>query len=158
MNQVKKLLSVVTDKALRFIIARKNVGVRLVFTLFFTLVCGMLSFAILALAFLQFVCLLITMQQNEAIKGLSHKLTAYTYKVLRYITLTENLRPYPFSPFPSEMEPAEVVDLSAPVPEKDAFTADTDSAPAADADKAEEKAADDATADSEPIIPDHKES
>ena len=34
-------------------------------------------------------------------------MATYAYKVIRYLTLTDNIRPFPFSDFPDEMEKVE---------------------------------------------------
>ena len=83
----------------------------------------------MVLAALQAILVLVIVKPNPAIKSLSHRMTVYIYKMLRYIVLCESEKPYPFGPLPQEIEPADDVDLRAEVPEKNMF--DRDKAPEA---------------------------
>ena len=53
----------------------------------------------------QFVYLLITMETCEPIRRLANKLSTFAYRTLRYLTLNENQKPFPFQEFPEELEP-----------------------------------------------------
>ncbi|QTA80334.1 DUF4389 [Desulfonema limicola] len=118
MNKVKQMLLKIMEIAKRFVIARKNIAVRFINVLFFTIAWKIVSVCIFFLTLFQFIYLFFTTKHSEAIKTLSHKLTVYSYKIMRYITLNENTKPYPFGRMPEEIEPAEETDLSTPVPEK----------------------------------------
>jgi len=118
MNKVKEMLLKIMETAKRFVIARRNITVRFINAFFFMIVWKMVSVFIFFLTVFQFVYLFFTTKHSEAIKTLSHKLTVYSYKIMRYITLNENTIPYPFGKMPEEIEPAEETDLSTPVPEK----------------------------------------
>ena len=41
---------------------------------------------------------------NHPIRNFSNKVSVYGYRVLRYVTLNENEKPFPFDNFPKEME------------------------------------------------------
>jgi len=118
MNKVMEILSQVIEIIKIFLIARKNIAVRFINVLFFVIAWKVVSIFIFFLTVFQFIYLFFTTKHSEAIKTLSHKLTVYCYKVMRYITLNENTTPYPFGEMPEEIEPAEETDLSTPVPEK----------------------------------------
>lgn len=118
MKKVLNLLMALIERILRFLIARKNIAVRFAFTLFYLLLLGIVGFALSVLVLLQFVVLVVTTRQLEAAKTLSHKLTVHAYKILRYVTLNESQKPYPLGKMAEELEPADEVDLSTPLPEK----------------------------------------
>lgn len=121
MDQVKKILFAVLSKALNFILARKNIGIYFCFAALYCILCGMIGFAVLVLTLLQGLVLLVLTKPNAAIKSLSHRMTVYVYKMMRYIVLCETQKPYPFGPVPQEIEPADDVDLTANLPEKNFF-------------------------------------
>jgi len=114
MNQVKEILIKILNKIIQMLRARKNIAVRFVFCTLYAIINCALAFVLLVLAFVQFLQLFLTTCPSEAIRTLAHKLSVYNYRLLRYITLNENLKPWPLSSFPVEMEPAEDVDLSSP--------------------------------------------
>ena len=118
MNKVKQMLLKIMEITKKFVIVRKNIGIRSINVFFFMIAWKIVSVFIFFLTFFQFVYLFFTTKHSEAIKTLSHKLTVYSYKIMRYITLNENTIPYPFNKMPEEIEPAEETDLSTPVPEK----------------------------------------
>jgi len=116
MNKIVDVLFAVLKWIMRFLLARKNVAVRFIFTLFFLVVLVILVFSILVLTVLQFLILFLFVKHVDAIKSLSHMLTVYAYKVLRYLTLNDNKKPFPFSSIPDEFEPPEETDLTNPLP------------------------------------------
>ena len=163
MKKVMKWIMALLEWVLRFLIARKNIAIRFLFSIFYFFLLGGVGFALAVLMPLQFVILVITTRQVGAIKSLCHKLTVYAYKLLRYATLNENQRPFPFGKMPLEMEPAEEVDLSTPLPEKpivDKASSETPpkkQAEASDLKKKEEAQAPLKTEASDPIILGHEE-
>ncbi len=48
--------------------------------------------------------MLISKTYNNPIRNFTNKVCVYAYKVLRYLTLNENDKPYPFKDFPIEFE------------------------------------------------------
>ncbi|MEE4356624.1 MAG: DUF4389 domain-containing protein [Desulfococcaceae bacterium] len=159
MNKVKEILSAMVKALLRAVLVRKKIAVRFLFAFLFTAIWGIANIFILFLIFFQYIWLFITTRQSGAIKGLSHKIIVYTYKILRYISLNEAAAPYPFSKFPKEIEDPEEADLSVELPEEP---------PAADSGKADTQKSEDKAAASaqtseksdddvqQTIIPDHK--
>ena len=85
--------------------SRKAIAVRLLYTIFFLIVFEIIKLIIQVTVLFQYVHLFITMKPNEPVRRLADKLSVYAYRVLRYTTLCENTRPFPFADFPQELEP-----------------------------------------------------
>ncbi|MFP4349315.1 MAG: DUF4389 domain-containing protein [Thermodesulfobacteriota bacterium] len=117
MNKIINWLLSVLKTIMRFFLARKNVALRFIFTLFFIAVLVILVFSILVLTLVQFLSLFLFVKPVDPVKSLSNKLTVYVYKILRYLSLSENKEPFPFSAIPEELETPEAVDLTNPQPE-----------------------------------------
>ena len=88
-------------------IPRVKIGIRLIFTLLFLVILSVMHFLIQMTTLIQYVVLLITRSYSEPLRSFSNKAAAYVYKLIRYITLNENTRPFPFTEFPREMESPE---------------------------------------------------
>jgi len=88
-------------------IARGKIGIRLIFTLLFLVILSVMHFLIQMTALIQYVVLLITRSYSEPLRSFSNKAAAYVYRLIRYITLNDNTRPFPFAEFPREMESPE---------------------------------------------------
>lgn len=88
-------------------VPRGKVGVRLIFTLICMIILYVVQFVIQALALVQYAILLITRGHSEPLRRFSNQAAAYTYRLVRYITLNENGRPFPFSDFPPVIEAPE---------------------------------------------------
>lgn len=52
----------------------------------------------------QFFHLIITKTVSQPVLGFSNRLNYYSYRLMRYVTLCENPRPFPFGPYPKESE------------------------------------------------------
>lgn len=165
MKQVVEILKSILSAILRFLMARRTIAIRAVFSVIYGIVGGLLAFALLIFAGLQVVAALILLKPLGAITSLSHVLTVYLYKIFRYITMNEAATPWPLGGFPAELEPSERVDVT----NSGAETAEkTDSAKASSEDSdptpkpTEATPAGEADADEsdtqEAIILDHKES
>ena len=87
---------------------RKNIAVRFLFTILFIIVFEILKTIIQLAVLFQYVFLFITGKHNEPVRTFSNKVSTYAYRVLRYVTLNENPKPFPFTEFPPEMEPPEI--------------------------------------------------
>jgi len=87
--------------------SRKSVAIRFVYALFFLLVFELLKMILQVTTLFQYVHLLITKKHSEPVREFSNKLATYAYKVMRYITLNDNDRPFPFSSLPIVMEEGE---------------------------------------------------
>ncbi len=116
MNKIIDVLFTALKSVIRFFLARKNVALRFVYTLFFAVVLVISAFSILVLTMVQFLILFVSIKEVDSVKSLSHMLTVYTYKVMRYLSLNEKQRPFPFHAIPDELEPPEAVDLTNPMP------------------------------------------
>ena len=88
-------------------ISRKDIGIRLLFTILFLIVFEVLKLVVQIVVLFQFVCLLITRKFSSPLRVFSNKVAAYAYRIIRYVTLNENTRPFPFREFPEPMEEAE---------------------------------------------------
>lgn len=88
-------------------LSRSQIGVRLLYTLLFAAIFGILKFLILVTTLFQFVLLFITLKHSEPVRTFANRVVAYGYLVWRYITLNINERPFPFAEFPAELEPPE---------------------------------------------------
>jgi len=85
-------------------LSRKRIGVRLLYTILFAVILDVAKMIIQLITVFQFIYLLITRQYSEPARRFANRLSAYTYRVMRYLTLNDNTRPFPFQEFPSEME------------------------------------------------------
>ncbi len=88
-------------------VTRKQIGMRLLYTVLFLIVFEVLKLIIQVTVLFQYVYLLITKDYSKPLRSFSDRLAAYAYKVIRYMTLNENQRPFPFSEFPAEGEKSE---------------------------------------------------
>ena len=83
---------------------RKKIVVRLLYTVFFFIVFEILKIIIQVSVLFQYVYLLISKTYNNPVRNFTNKVSIYAYRVLRYVTLNENERPYPFHDYPGELE------------------------------------------------------
>lgn len=88
-------------------IPRGKILVRFIFTIICLIVLYFVQFLIQIVTMLQYIILLITRNYSEPLRRFSNKAAAYAYRLIRYVTLNENARPFPFADFPAEMEPPE---------------------------------------------------
>ena len=88
-------------------IPRRQIGIRFLYTLLYLVVLEVLKLLVQVAVVLQFIYLLITGRYSEPLRNFSNKLATYLYRVIRYATLNENFRPFPFNELPSEMEKPE---------------------------------------------------
>ena len=86
---------------------RKKIVVRLLYTLFFLIIFEILKIIIQVSVLFQYVYLLISKTYNNPVRNFTNKVSVYAYRVLRYVALNENEKPYPFHDFPQEMELSE---------------------------------------------------
>jgi hypothetical protein len=90
-----------------YLMQRKDIAIRLLYTIFFIIVLELLKLVVQLIVIFQFVYLLITCSSNEPIRKFGNKAVTYVYRIMRYVTLNENTKPFPFAPFPEEIEPSE---------------------------------------------------
>ena len=87
--------------------SRGAIGLRLLYTILYLIVFEILKLVIQVTVLFQYVYLLITRSYSVPLVNFSNKAATYAYKVMRFVTLNENVRPFPFSDFPPEMEKAD---------------------------------------------------
>jgi hypothetical protein len=114
MKQIVEILKSILGAILRFLMARRTIAIRAVFSVAYGVAGGLLAFALLILGGLQVAAALILLKPLGAITSLSHVLTVYLYKIFRYITMNEVAKPWPLGAFPAELEPSERVDVTNP--------------------------------------------
>jgi hypothetical protein len=88
-------------------VSRGKIGVRLLYTLLYLIVFEVLKLVVQITVLFQFVYLLITQKYSEPLRSFSNKVSTYAYQIIRYTTLNDNHRPFPFSEFPTEIEKPE---------------------------------------------------
>jgi len=84
--------------------SRKKIAVRLLYTILFLIVFEIVKIIIQVSVLFQYVYLLISKNYNDPIRNFSNKVSVYAYRLLRYVTLNENEKPFPFNNFPKEIE------------------------------------------------------
>ncbi len=85
-------------------IPRGKIGMRLLFTILYLVILHVVQFVIQVLCLVQYIVLFVTRVQSEPLRKFSNQAATYAYRVMRYATLNENTRPFPFTEFPKEME------------------------------------------------------
>ena len=85
--------------------SRKQVAIRLLYSLLYVAIFEVVKAIILLTTLFEYLFLLVTLRHNEPARTFANKLAAYGYRVMRYLTLNDNQRPFPFSEFPAEIDP-----------------------------------------------------
>jgi len=85
-------------------VTRKQVAIRLLYTLLYAAIFEVVKTIIVLITLFEYFILLITLRHNEPARVFANKVAAYGYRVMRYLTLNENGRPFPVSDFPGEIE------------------------------------------------------
>ena len=88
-------------------VTRGQIAVRLLITVLFLPINGLVNATIVLTRLFQYVYLLITLHQSEPVRAFANKVIGYGYHVWRFISLNDNRRPFPFAEFPGEMETPE---------------------------------------------------
>ena len=88
-------------------VTRGQIAVRLLITVLFLPINGLVNATIVLTTLFQYVYLLITLQHSEPGRAFANKVIGYGYHVWRFISLNDNRRPFPFAEFPGEMETPE---------------------------------------------------
>jgi len=86
-------------------VSRTQILVRLFYTVLFLIVFGIVHAIINLVTAFQYILLLITLKESQPVRRFANQLAVYGYRLMRYLTLNDNQRPFPFSEFPQEMEP-----------------------------------------------------
>ena len=85
-------------------LSRKKMGIRLLYTIMYLIIFEILKTLIQVTVLFQYVYLLITQNYSHPLRNFSNKMATYAYKIIRYTTLNDNIRPFPFQEFPEGME------------------------------------------------------
>jgi hypothetical protein len=85
-------------------VSRKKIAIRLLYTIMYLIIFEILKTVIQVTVVFQYIYLLITRKYSNPLRNFSNKVATYAYRIIRYVTLNENLRPFPFHEFPEEME------------------------------------------------------
>jgi flagellar basal body-associated protein FliL len=96
-----------TEKEQMPVVSGKQIGIRLLYTILFLVILGIVLFIAKVVVVFQFIYLFSTRKPNEPVRQFSNKISIYGYRIFRYITLNESQRPFPFTDFPPELEPSE---------------------------------------------------
>jgi D-alanyl-lipoteichoic acid acyltransferase DltB (MBOAT superfamily) len=92
---------------LQIVISRKQVAIRLLYTLLYMAIFELVKTIVVLITLFEYFLLLVTLRHNEPARTFANQVAAYGYRVMRYLTLNENRRPFPFSDFPAEIEPSD---------------------------------------------------
>jgi hypothetical protein len=83
-----------------------DVGVRIVYTLLFAIVLSVLESLTFAVVAYQLIYSLVTRRvPGGRVQSFANSIVAYFRQILRYITHTDSVIPFPFSDFPEPLEP-----------------------------------------------------
>lgn len=95
----------------KFFLERKNIAIRLLYTIFFGFCLGILQSLIFLLATVQFIWLFIKKEPLLQVRKISDRIAVLVYRMMRFISLTENTRPFPFKEFPESEDVFEEPDF-----------------------------------------------
>lgn len=90
----------------------KNLGIRLLYTIFFLIIFSIMETVIQVSIVFQFVYMFFAHKPNDSVRNFTNRATSYVYQILRYVTMNTNERPFPFADLPKELEPAGAGKLS----------------------------------------------
>jgi len=85
-------------------LSRKRIAIRLLYTILYVAIFEVVKTIILLITVFEYFFLLITLRHNEPARTFANQAATYGYRLMRYLTLNENQRPFPFSEFPGEIE------------------------------------------------------
>ncbi len=85
--------------------SRSKIAIRLLYTVLYLVVFEVLKAVFYVTVLFQYAYLLITRKYSQPLRNFSNKLAAYAFRVIRYTTLNEQVKPFPFQEFPPELEP-----------------------------------------------------
>jgi hypothetical protein len=86
---------------------RKQIAIRFLYTLLFLIIFEIVKLIVQIAVLFQYVYLFVTMGHSDPVRRFSNKAAVFAYKLVRYMTLNENTRPFPFTDFPQEMDAPE---------------------------------------------------
>lgn len=90
-----------------FFSSRKAIAIRFLYTLLFMAILEVVKLLIQLTVLFQYVYLFVTRTHSQPAVRFANRLAVYVYRMVRYMGLNEQQRPFPFRDFPEEMEPPE---------------------------------------------------
>ncbi len=90
------------------VVTRKQIVIRLLYTLLYVAIFEVVKTIIFLTTLLEYFLLLLTLRHNEKARLFANRVAAYGYRLMRYLTLNENQRPFPFTDFPTEIDLPEI--------------------------------------------------
>ncbi len=93
------------DAASAVTISRKSIAVRLLFSLLFLIIFELLKIIVVFSTVFQFLYLFFAGSYSQPLRRFCNRLSSYAYRVLRFVTLNDNSKPFPFSEFSREIDP-----------------------------------------------------
>ena len=84
--------------------SRRETGIRLLYVILFGIIYSVGELVFFAVVVFQFGYKLITGNTSERLLAFSDQLTRFLYEVLRYMTMNSDVRPFPFSDWPSSKD------------------------------------------------------
>jgi hypothetical protein len=86
-------------------IDRKDTGIRVLLTLLFALIAGLVESVVGLIIVFALLWAFITKQPpGLRVRALANRIITYYYRIGRYLTYNESLVPFPFSEFPEALE------------------------------------------------------
>ncbi len=85
-------------------VTRKEIGIRFLVTLLYLIVFEILKTVIQLTVIFQFIYLFISKKYSNPVRKFSNKVATYAYKVIRYMSLNDNIHPFPFNNFPDQID------------------------------------------------------
>ena len=101
------------DDDLKQHVRDSNAWTRLLYMLLFTVFYGVAEMVLTAVVVFQFLVVLFTGGRNARVLSLGASLATYTYQVFRYLTYNSELRPFPFSDWPTDRSLVELAEQKA---------------------------------------------
>lgn len=97
-----------------FFVSRKNIAVRLLYTILFLAILGIATNIVWVIAVFQYIFLLISKNYIKPLRKFSLNFALYLKEIIDYILVVSNKKPFPFNEFPkgmTELEPVDIADL-----------------------------------------------
>lgn len=84
---------------------RLQILIRLLWTIVYLILLEGVKIVVQFTVLLDYIHLLVYRTSNERLRSFGNRLSAYGYRILRFTTLNENAKPWPFSDWPADIEP-----------------------------------------------------
>jgi hypothetical protein len=86
------------------VVSRKSIAVRLLYTLLFLIIFELLKVILVLSTAFQYIYLFIAGTYSEPLRRFCNRLSSYAYRMIRFITLNDNSKPFPFAEFAKEID------------------------------------------------------